>query len=237
MYWMALTLALGMGLVFHWDNFPQNWIEGVLVTTGFCAFAGLWGCGLGPGWFIGLIVSLYVCYPWLARVMKRAPRGTLLALLVISVGARLTVEGFLPYWPLEWFPLCRVFEFGLGICLAQAAHAQSALQWTGPAPIGRILEILSELSFPVFLIHWLFRPVYWHLSSPLHVLVFLILTLTVSYVWLAADSYLQHALFGTTRRSCSPFVLKPSGTWNLISRAWPSNFQRSIPNGQKEGTG
>ncbi|MGH7206633.1 MAG: acyltransferase family protein [Nitrospiraceae bacterium] len=219
-YWMALTLSIAMGLVFHWDNFPKDWMEGTLTITGFCAFAGLWGCSLLPwGWFIGLILSLYILYPWLSSLMNRAPRVALIALLLISVVSRLIVDDYVPYRPREWFPLCRVFEFGFGIYLAQEAQPWSALRWTAPAPISKILEILSELSFPAFLIHWVFLPVYWHLGSPLHVLVFLVMTMSTSYVVLSVDSYLQQALFGTRRSSCSPVVFKLSAArkaWNSL---------------------
>lgn len=209
-YWMVLVLALAIGLAFQWDNFPKDWEEGALTLTGFCAFAGLWGCWLTPSWFIGTTLSLYALYPWLARLMNRAPRMTLSALLLISLAARLTVESYLPTHPLEWFPLCRVFEFGLGIYLAQEGQLMAALRWTAPASLSRVLEILGALSFPAFLIHWLCLAAYWHFGPPLHVLVFLSLTLSISYVVLSVDSYLQQALFGTTRSAWSPVVWKLS---------------------------
>jgi len=224
-YWMVLALSLAMGLMFHWDNFPKDWVEGALTITGFCAFAGLLGCWLTPAWFIGLILSLYAVYPWLSRVMNRAPRITLVALLFISLASRLTVDDYLPNFPTEWFPLCRVFEFGLGIYLAQEVRLAPALRWRAPAPMSRIVEILSELSFPAFLIHWLFRNVYLHLGPPLHVLMFLIMTMSVSYVVLLIDSYLQRALFGAARGSCSPVGFKLS----VVRKAWTSLWERSLP--------
>jgi len=217
-YWMALALSLAMGLVFHWDNFPKDWVEGALTITGLCVFAGRLGCWLTPAWFIGLILSFYAVYPWLSRLINRAPRITLEALLLISLASRLSVDGYLPNYPTEWFPLCRVFEFGLGIYLAQEVRLAPALRWRAPAPISRILEILGELSFPAFLVHWLFRNVYWHLGPPLHVLVFLIMTISVSFVVLSVDSYLQRALFGAARGSCSPVVFKLS----VARKAWTS---------------
>jgi len=218
-YWMVLALSLAMGLVFHWEKLPKGWVEGALTITGLCAFAGLWGCSLlPPAWFIGLILSLYAVYPWLSRFMNRTPRVTLIALLLISLASRLTVESYLLYRPREWFPLCRVFEFGLGIYLAQEVQLVPVLRWRAPAHIGRILEILSELSFPAFLIHWHFLAVYRHLGPPLDVLVFLIMTMSISYVVLSVDSYLQQALFGTTRSSCSPVVFKLS----VARKAWNS---------------
>lgn len=229
-YWMALALNLAMGLVFRWDNLPKDWGEGVLTLTGFCAFGGLWGCSLLPSWFIGTILSLYALYPWLSHLMDRAPRVTLLTLFLISLTARLSVEGYLPLHPREWFPLCRVFEFGLGIYLAQLVQLVPALQWTAPAPISKALEFFSELSFPVFLIHWSFLPVYWHLGLPLHVLLFLILTLSFSYLVLSMDSYLQRALYGTARSSRSPFLFKLSAigqAWNSLKKGLPSNQRRN----------
>ena len=91
--------------------------------------------------------------------------------------------------------------------------------------MSRIVEILSELSFPAFLIHWLFRNVYLHLGPPLHVLMFLIMTMSVSYVVLLIDSYLQRALFGAARGSCSPVGFKLS----VVRKAWTSLWERSLP--------
>ena len=238
-YWMALALSLAMGLVFHWDNFPKDWVEGALTITGLCVFAGRLGCWLTPAWFIGLILSFYAVYPWLSRLINRAPRITLEALLLISLASRLSVDGYLPNYPTEWFPLCRVFEFGLGIYLAQEVRLAPALRWRAPAPISRILEILGELSFPAFLVHWLFRNVYWHLGPPLHVLVFLIMTISVSFVVLSVDSYLQRALFGAARGSCSPVVFKLSvarkawtSLWGWALRRIPCVIPRPLPRHQ-----
>ena len=238
-YWMALALSLAMGLAFHWDNFPKDWVEGALTITGLCVFAGRLGCWLTPAWFIGLILSFYAVYPWLSRLINRAPRITLEALLLISLASRLSVDGYLPNYPTEWFPLGRVFEFGLGIYLAQEVRLAPALRWRAPAPISRILEILGELSFPAFLVHWLFRNVYWHLGPPLHVLVFLIMTISVSFVVLSVDSYLQRALFGAARGSCSPVVFKLSvarkawtSLWGWALRRIPCVIPRPLPRHQ-----
>lgn len=220
-YWMTLAITIVLGLMFHWKAVPTNGVDWVLSITGFCAFGGggISGCGFTPAWFIGLMLSLYTLYPVLSRCMKLNPRVTLIALFFISVVSRLTVERYFPSFPREWFPLCRVFEFGLGIYLAQAGWLARAFQWTATSSIQRTLEVLSELSFPVFLLHWTFIPVLTHIDSPLHIVLFLAMTVIGSYAILYVDSYLQRALFGKRQSSCLPWPA-PLEIWTDRLLGW-----------------
>ena len=220
-YWMALSITIVLGLMFHWDTVPKTGIDWALSITGLCVFGGRgWlGCGFTPAWFIGLMLSLYTLYPVLSRCLKLNPPGTLIILFFISVVSRLTVEGYFPNYPKEWFPLCRVFEFGLGIYLAQAGWLVRVFQWTAPPSIKRTLEVLSELSFPVFLLHWTFYPVLNHFGSPLHVLLFLAMTMIGSYTILYFDSYVQHAVFGKRQSSRVPWPA-PLGVWTGRPARW-----------------
>jgi hypothetical protein len=222
---MALSITLALGLMFHWDTVPQNGLDWALSITGFCAFGGhgKLGCGFTPAWFIGLILSLYLLYPWLSRCMKLRPHVTLMTLFLISVVSRLAVDGYFPSYPKEgigeWVPLCRVFEFGLGIYLAQAEWLGRVFQWRAPSSIRGTLEVLSELTFPVFLLHWTFNPVLNHFGFPLHLLLFLAMTMIGSYAILYVDAYLQQALFGKRQSFCVPWPA-PLEIWTGRVARW-----------------
>ena len=220
-YWMTLAITIVLGLLFHWKTVPTNGIDWVLSITGFCVFGGggFLGCGFTPAWFIGLILSLYLLYPVLSRCMKLNPRMTLITLFFISVVTRLTVEQYFPSNSREWFPLCRVFEFGLGIYLAQAGWLARIFQWTAPSSIARTLEILSDLSFPVFLLHWTFSPILNHFGPPIHLLLFLAMTMIGSYAIFYVDSFLQRVFFRRRQSSCLPWPA-PLEVWTDRLLRW-----------------
>ncbi len=121
-----------------------------LTLTGTYAFAGRWGGPfLNTSWFIGLIFVLYLVFPWLSRAISARPALTMAALLALSLASRALLGryGWLPGRPLDWFPPCRVFEFGLGIWLA-GAYSRASLR---PLSLGRLDPLIiaaAALSFP-----------------------------------------------------------------------------------------
>lgn len=172
MYWAALTVGLILNQLRHEPVFG-SWNEAILTVSGFCAFTGRWGCNFPMGWFIGLILSLYCLYPLLAWAMRRHAAGTLCVLFVISVSSRLIVESLFTGYPLEWFPLCRVFEFGLGLYWVERGIP-------GGAASPRWAAFLSDISFPLYLLHYSFAFVFWHASYPWHLLVYLAIVILAS---------------------------------------------------------
>lgn len=165
MYWMALAVGLILNQLRHEPVFG-SWNEAILTVSGFCAFTGQWGCNFPMGWFIGLILSLYCLYPLLAWAMRRHAGGALCVLFVISVSSRLIVESHFTGYPLEWFPLCRVFEFGLGLYWAERGIP-------GGVSSPRWVAFLSDISFPLYLLQYSFAFVFGHASYPWHLLIYL----------------------------------------------------------------
>jgi peptidoglycan/LPS O-acetylase OafA/YrhL len=176
-YWMALCAALLVGAALHRIPWPESGMEAVLTLTGFCAFAGMWGCQLTVSWFIGVIVALYLLYPWLAKALRQWPTQTLTASLVISVAARIVTPYVLHYHPSDWFPPCRLFEFVLGMYVAQRALLPVLAM---PVALQRPLATLAALSFPIYLVHWIFLPSFWHWAFPVNLLAFVALTFVAS---------------------------------------------------------
>ncbi|TXR52191.1 acyltransferase family protein [Reinekea thalattae] len=188
LYWICLPLSLlgyVLGSYVAGDGLPDLAPNGLLVDlfgtlTGFYAWLSLWGGPYNaPSWFIGLIISLYAVGPLLLFGLKRFPYIVLLILLLISVLSRWYVGqegiplvsnnlydeakgwayrqfGFMPGRPTDWFPLCRIFEFGFGIYLGLVVPKR--VWFSVNLPGQKISSYLSDLAFPLFLLHlpWLF---------------------------------------------------------------------------------
>lgn len=186
LYWISIPLAmfgyaLSDGLL--QGDMPDLFPNGIAVDlagslTGFYAWWGLWGGPYNPpSWYISLIMSLYMLAPALVYLLNRWPLPTLLILFCVSLVSRWYVGqwglpfldisvlqqvegwlyrqyGFMPGRPGDWFPPCRLFEFGLGIYLAlKLPHtAWQALK----LPLTGLVRKLSDLSFPLFLVHYPF---------------------------------------------------------------------------------
>ncbi|SBS33440.1 Acyltransferase family protein [Marinomonas aquimarina] len=173
-------LLEGLMMEGEWRQvFPNGFVTDVLGSlTGFYAWFGLWGGPYNPpSWFIALIITLYAVFPLLAFSMRRWPNPTLVVLLLISVLSRWYVGqygvpfvpsnwlddveswayrlyGFMPGRPGDWFILCRIFEFGLGIWLALKLRTTSWAVLNGlPNWLKQPIAFLSDLSFALFLIH------------------------------------------------------------------------------------
>ena len=124
---------------------------------GTCAFIGRWG---GPfvatGWFIGLIMCMYVLYPYLSISFRHHRHLTLLVVFLVSVCSRVILQHYdiLSYAPTRWFPLCRLIEFGLGIYLANIIGRDLWARANRLRKLAPILAFIGDLSFPLFLVHY-----------------------------------------------------------------------------------
>ena len=163
------------------EMFPNGAAADIVGSvTGFYSWMGLWGGPYNsPSWFIALIMVMYAVFPliWVAMRNKWWRHVTIVGLLVASVGSRYYVGreglpfdeqgvfdgivnmvyrwyGFLPGRPVDWFPLGRVFEFGLGVYLAVVVKNEwwfkIKLKWSG------VITWLSDQSFGLFLVHYPF---------------------------------------------------------------------------------
>jgi len=212
-YYMSLLLGLSIYIAFvWWGHFrygkpfallPDFGFEDFLLTlSGFNAFAGKWG---GPlvwsSWFIGLLMVLYVLYPGISYGIQKFEWNTLIFLFLLSLGSRFLIEktDILPGNPKEWFPLSRIFEFGLGIFLATVPGREFLLslnRFLGSIPF---LAFLGTLSFPLFLIHDPLRR-FIVFGSPdvsslaVGIFVFLLVSVFISYVVLVIDRKIQTSL-------------------------------------------
>jgi peptidoglycan/LPS O-acetylase OafA/YrhL len=190
-YWLCLLTSI----LITW-KLPNDTVEAILLVTGTCAFAGRWGCSvLNTSWFIGLIMALYAFYPILKRAIDANPLLSLVTLYALSLFMQrrgilwLGLKGDAEWW----FPLCRVFEFSLGIALAPRLNSFA------PCLSPAWMQYVAELSFPTFLLHWPLLS--WGLPLPAYLIVLLLLSAVIiealrlwPYLWHQGANNVHHSL-------------------------------------------
>ena len=138
----------------------------------------------GSYWFIGLIISLYLLYPIVYLAIKKRPNISLLLLFSVYIVSRLIMWYLFPQFTggVDWFPLCRIFEFGLGIYVIQRG-------WYPSFNSTRVLAFLGVLSFYVFIVHGVFLHVI--AQSFQGLFLFVVLTLLVACVIYLFDIFIR----------------------------------------------
>jgi peptidoglycan/LPS O-acetylase OafA/YrhL len=177
--------------------------------TGFYAFSGQWG---GPfvftSWFIGLIMVMYFFFPVISKSVKKNPTASLLLLFLLSVSSRVILGHWdiLPGRPLDWFPSCRVFEFGMGVYLGYRVSSGFWMPEGKSTFFNRAIQFFSELSFPLFLIHYpLLVVIYFIAKFKVHLSIaimgYLLTSVVIGWMFLMVDkrlprSYISKAVLG-----------------------------------------
>lgn len=183
LYWMSVPLSIVGYALGGWllDGKIPNLVPNGFATelfgsiSGFYSWLGLWGGPYNsPSWFIGLIMVMYAIFPPLVFAMKRWPHLVIVALFFISAYARYYIGqhgipfadqsflegikgwfyrkyGFMPGRPGDWFPICRIFEFGFGVYLGLVLPKSFWFKLN--LPFKRVMFFLSDIAFPLFLIH------------------------------------------------------------------------------------
>ncbi len=181
----------------------------ILAITGLNPYFGKWGGPLvGASWFIGLIMSMYLLFPLIVNGLKRSPWLCVMALFSVSIAFRVMIAGsnVLSGNPMLWFPLNRVFEFGIGVVLGCLIRRDLLKQLNTYLQRVPGLSFFSELSFPLFLIHDPLRRLIGEESQPtlrivVGLLAFGVLSALVSVVALKADKYLGQSIYRKYRFS------------------------------------
>ena len=166
-----------------------NWTNIIPVLAGFTAFAGNWGEPInGIYWFIGLIVCLYLLYPFLSKFIDWNPVAAMVALILISGFSVLLVTHFSTISPFDnngirWFPLCNLAFFGAGIFYIR----------TGLYPkittSSVIIPYLAGLSFFIFLYHYPLLSIA-DVSLPVYIVILAGICMVAMYV----DDYIHVAI-------------------------------------------
>lgn len=164
-YYLALSFAtVALVVRIYYDTgrflagFPSLGVQDVALSiTGAYAFAGRWGGPiLGTSWYIAVIITMYLLFPALSRAIEKHPLPILGVTFLISILSRLVLGKYalLPNRPLDWFPLCRLFEFSLGIVLAVMVPRGIPRRTEIPRIVRWATSLVSRASFPLFLIHY-----------------------------------------------------------------------------------
>ena len=156
-YWMALLI----GLLYAPALIYQNPLSIIIQFTGFQAFFGMWGGNIDDvGWFVGLIICLYLMHPLISRSLKSHLNDLWMDIyLFLTFGSRFIIVTnpaiFASFNLMErWLPLCNLFAFALGILVVQKKwYPKFSLE---DGLLLRTIVYISGLSFYVFLIHNIF---------------------------------------------------------------------------------
>lgn len=186
-FWVFVLILLVIAIILH--NFtPPTWtlLQWIETFLGFQAYVGDINGRLSVTfWFIGLIVSLYILYPFILWAHNRNRHVTIALLFIISILSTILVSQWSndTFAPL-WFPLCRVFEFGLGIYLI------SIIDPVKIAYHNALLILLADLSFYIYLTHYPLigaMPFFGGLALP----VYIVLTFVSAHLLYRLDGIIQ----------------------------------------------
>jgi len=202
-YWVAVVFSLLIIPVTSILTFSAyvRWFSGFQV---FFITDNSWQQINSSYWFIGLIISLYLLFPIVYSAIKRHPHVSLLSLFLIYIAAKVITWNYFSQFTgvTDWFPLCQIFEFGLGIYLVQIG-----LYWKFSAP--RLLAFAGELSFYLYLVHAAFLqfmpPIQFEFGWGYALTWFIAITIIFGCIFYAFDSFIQKSF----RRVFKP---KPSST-------------------------
>jgi len=178
---------------------PFGYFDFFLTLTGFNAFAGNWG---GPfvwsSWFIGVIMVLYLCYPVISWACRKSPWICIVLLFLVSLVSRIIIgqQTDFPRSTMQWFPLNRIFEFGLGVFIASLVKQEDLRSLNHSLERVPFLPFFSAISFPLFLIHDPLRRLIvigpnTLLSRAVGIALFLTLAILLSRVALALDQRIK----------------------------------------------
>lgn len=109
-------------------------------------------------WFLGTIILFYLIFPFLSKAISGRPIAMMISILVLSSSSvyllniypiyRTSPEwGFFDVMTASAFPLSNLFIFSLGVFLVQGNL------FPNTSHNMRLLSFVSELTYPVYLIH------------------------------------------------------------------------------------
>lgn len=148
-YWTGVLFAVMMDLsVLQKQFLPIDYARLVtgLQSLGATTAQDFYGNVNGNFWFLTPILFMYLLFPIIFLAVKKHPHLSILTLLAISVLSRWYMSSPIFYRGIDWFPLCVIFEFGLGIYLIKVG--------VYPKIRGTIITAyLSNLAFYAYLIN------------------------------------------------------------------------------------
>lgn len=190
--WVAMIIVL---MLKPWRLYDVNLVNVIPIVTCTTAFFRMWGGPVHGGmWFIGVIVSLYILYPFVSRFIDWNPAWAMFILLEISLLSTLAIVyigwvNAFGFGTTRWFPLCNLAVFGAGIfCIRIGGYPK----WEVKNPL---VIYLAALTFFVYL----YNSIIWEVAAvsiPLYIVVlFTICTITMIF-----DDWLHEKIRGIIGR-------------------------------------
>jgi peptidoglycan/LPS O-acetylase OafA/YrhL len=202
-YWFSIILILLVGSdltgALSWPNLIKT-ISGfypVFTLFGVQSPDSFIGGAIDPvGWFICAIVLLYLLFPLISRFLKNNGVQGLTLILIVAMFVRISLPIGTYGQISTWFPLSRMAEFALGIYIVQNGFYSKTINNS------KIIQFLSDLCFPVFLVHY--SVLYILTDAPkiffANVILFTVVTLFLAIlVYLFEISFMK--LFGVLRKN------------------------------------
>ncbi len=152
-YWLAVFFAVMMNIGVIHENLSA--IDYVKIVSGFQALwaktpSDFYGVINGNLWFISLILSLYILAPIVIFAVKRHPHISILSLLLIATASSYYFgQGALFFRGIDWCPLPRIFDFGLGVYLMRIGLYPKWRSNTVAAYLGNISFYIYLISAPL----------------------------------------------------------------------------------------
>ena len=192
-YWVAILFSLVLFNYYIPTLQPMDYVNTVFGIQAFfqTTMERIWAIN-GTFWFVGVIVCLYFMFPLISIAMKRHRNLTLIFAFFVSIASRTIMyyvfPQFISGW--DWFPLCHLSEFVLGIYITQT---HSYPQFKSNKPI----IFLANLSFYVYLVHFpiLFSTNY----EGVGIVLFIVSTIVFSLMFYSFDKAIQDS-FRTWRK-------------------------------------
>jgi len=149
-YWISLIIGLfSMPYLFSWFDI---WFY--VEFLGFAPYIGWmhWGLINTMGWFVGLVVILYLLFPVFSSAIRKYPAIMLCLFAFVEITSRYFLNVYHPpmlgYMPDRYLPFCNFLEFGLGIFIVQQnIYPKTVTQ-------SKIILYLAEISFYVYLVNY-----------------------------------------------------------------------------------
>jgi peptidoglycan/LPS O-acetylase OafA/YrhL len=149
-YWTAILFAVMMdSSILQKQFFAIDYVKLIsgFQSIGATTLGDFYGKVNGNFWFITIILSMYLLFPIIFFAIKKHPHISIVSLFAISALSRYYFSQLPMFFKgIDWFPLCTVFEFGLGIYLIKTGFY--------PRTFSKSLFVfLSNISFYVYLIN------------------------------------------------------------------------------------
>lgn len=138
----------------------------------------------GPFWFLTPLIFLYLMYPLLSYAMRKHPHISMIAIFAIAEASIYVMSQTTVFFEgISWFPLCRLFEFSLGIYLFRIGLYSKMISKNS------VIIYLSSISFYAYLIN---EPMHFNLGK--YPIMFTVGLLVVSTMLYKFDNSLKSAI-------------------------------------------